>query len=116
MVFQIVDDLLDIVGDPRITGKARGTDLRKGVFTAPVLIATGRDPALERRLSSGELELSVVLPFLEATGALSEVFDLALTYAAQAYDAVDRLPDAEWTALLRATVDGVLAQVERPAA
>lgn len=116
LAFQIVDDLLDIVGDPQRTGKPPGTDLLKGVFTAPVLIAAGRSRDLVERLSTGLHELPEVLPFLEDTGALSDVFDMAATYAGRAYDALDELPDGEPKSLLGATVDGVLAQIERPAA
>ena len=116
LAFQIVDDLLDIVGDPKITGKAPGTDLRRGVFTAPILIASNRDSALATRLSSGDRDLIDVIPFLEDTGALDDVFELAARYARRAYDALDGLPEGEPTSLLRATVDGVLAQVARPAA
>ena len=39
MAFQIADDLLDYTGDPDITGKPRGTDLRDGRATLPFLLA-----------------------------------------------------------------------------
>jgi octaprenyl-diphosphate synthase len=37
--FQIADDLLDLLGDPSVTGKPRGNDLKEGKFTLPVLLA-----------------------------------------------------------------------------
>ena len=116
LAFQMVDDLLDLLGDPRITGKMPGTDLREGVFTAPVLIASGRDSLLTERLSAGDRELDEVMPFLERTGALEDVFDLAAAYGRAAYEALDDLPDEEWSGLLRAMVQGVLTQVKRPSA
>jgi heptaprenyl diphosphate synthase len=116
LAFQMIDDLLDIVGDPRVTGKVPGTDLKEGVFTAPVLIASGRDSLLTERLSMGSRELEDVMPFLEKTGALGDVFDLAVGYGRRAYSALDGLPDEEWKLVLQATVQGVLAQVERPSA
>lgn len=37
--FQIVDDLLDFVGDVRAMGKPAGQDLKQGVITLPVILA-----------------------------------------------------------------------------
>nr|MDQ3957609.1 polyprenyl synthetase family protein [Actinomycetota bacterium] len=77
LAFQMVDDLLDLVGDPRVTGKTPGTDLREGVYTLPVLVACRARPELAGRLRAGERALEAVLPVLEATGALEEALRLA---------------------------------------
>ena len=39
LAFQLADDLLDYTGDPEITGKPRGSDLRDGRATMPFLLA-----------------------------------------------------------------------------
>ena len=39
MAFQLADDLLDYTGDPLVTGKPRGSDLRDGRPTLPFLLA-----------------------------------------------------------------------------
>jgi heptaprenyl diphosphate synthase len=116
IAFQIVDDLLDILGDPNATGKVPGTDLKEGVFTVPVLIASERDRALERELSVDRRDLAEVLPVLIETGALQETFDLAASYGDRALNALSTLPDGEWKSVLASTVVGVLAQVESPTA
>jgi octaprenyl-diphosphate synthase len=46
VAFQMLDDLLDIEGDPAITGKARGTDLLDGTVTLPLALAATNDPAI----------------------------------------------------------------------
>lgn len=52
-VFQAVDDLLGIWGDPSVTGKPVFNDLRRGKKTLPVLAAVGSDTSPGQRL--GEL-------------------------------------------------------------
>jgi geranylgeranyl diphosphate synthase type I len=39
IAFQLVDDLIGVVGDPKLTGKAAGNDIREGKKTYPILLA-----------------------------------------------------------------------------
>jgi geranylgeranyl pyrophosphate synthase len=56
MSFQLVDDLLDIVGDPLKLGKPVGVDLLAGIYTYPVLVALNgsNGDRLRRALGTGE--------------------------------------------------------------
>lgn len=45
VAFQLLDDLLDLVGDAERIGKPVATDLRAGVYTVPLLRLFERDPA-----------------------------------------------------------------------
>jgi heptaprenyl diphosphate synthase len=109
--FQLVDDVIDLVGDPDVTGKTPGTDLREGVFTLPILLACERDRELRDALASGERDLDRVLPHLQATGSIDGTLEQARSFGEDAATAIGDLPDSEWSEALRTIVGGVLAQV-----
>ncbi len=83
IAFQLRDDLLDVFGDPLVTGKPSGDDLREGKRT--VLLATAldladeHDPAAARFLRSvigtdlSAAQLERVRAILTATGAVDLV-------------------------------------------
>jgi geranylgeranyl pyrophosphate synthase len=48
LAFQILDDVLDVAGDPASTGKHRGTDLLDGTVTLPLILARKRHGELSR--------------------------------------------------------------------
>jgi octaprenyl-diphosphate synthase len=52
--FQAADDLLDVAGDPKLTGKPRGQDLAQGKVTLPLLFyLRALSPAARRRVREG---------------------------------------------------------------
>lgn len=110
LAFQIVDDLLDFVGDPEVIGKLPGTDLREGVFTLPVLIACERDKGLRDRIGN-DRDLETVLPRLESTGALHATLEMAAARADAAAAALNELPKTEWRAALSGMVGSVMGQI-----
>jgi geranylgeranyl pyrophosphate synthase len=111
VTFQIVDDLLDLVGDPAITGKMRGSDLREGVFTLPVLVAAERDQRAAEALREQERDLDTVLALVRESGGLETAFHEAESRGRAALGAVEGLGTDRWVAALRTIVEGVLAQV-----
>ncbi len=42
VAFQLVDDLIGAIGDPNVTGKSAGNDIREGKKTLPILLAIKR--------------------------------------------------------------------------
>jgi heptaprenyl diphosphate synthase len=110
LAFQIVDDVLDLVGDPKLTGKEPGSDLREGVFTLPVLHSARREPKLAARLADGTRDLPDLLPEIVAGGGVAAAMDEARERSRAAAAALDRFAPVTWVASLRALLDGVLAQ------
>lgn len=92
MAFQIADDLLDYTGDPFVTGKPRGSDLKDGRATLPFLLALQEADAAERRFllrAFGKAELPdtevlAVCEFLAAQNAFDRTRDLAQAHVEQA--------------------------------
>ncbi|MEO7587301.1 MAG: polyprenyl synthetase family protein [Arachnia sp.] len=78
--FQLRDDVLGVFGDPAVTGKPAGDDLREGKRTVLVLTALQRADARQRtalddalgNLSMSEGQLTAARAAIEATGALAE--------------------------------------------
>lgn len=89
IAFQIVDDALDLAGDPGETGKALFADLREGKMTYPFIVGLERDPGLarplERAVRSGEdlspAEARGLLEALERSGAIEAAHDKATEHA-----------------------------------
>lgn len=83
VAFQLRDDVLGVFGDPAVTGKPSGDDLRSGKRTVLLAEAVQRaeasDPAAARRLRSGvgteltERQVRELCTVIEGVGALAAV-------------------------------------------
>lgn len=102
--FQIIDDLLDIAGDPARTGKPRGTDLRAGMVTLPVIIALRKDGYQElahmiqevhRGTEQEERLVERIHSNLHQTGALVATAHVAQRYTRRARRELTRLPESQ---------------------
>ncbi|HLI48109.1 MAG TPA: polyprenyl synthetase family protein [Chthonomonas sp.] len=101
MAFQIVDDLLDYVGDPAITGKPRGSDLRDGRATLPLLLALEEIPAERKTMlldafgnpNLGEEAVDAVCNLLESAGAFEKTQTLAQAHVECAKQSLALLPE-----------------------
>jgi len=111
LAFQLLDDVLDVSGPPERTGKARGTDLRDGTITMPLILARGRDPGLAAvdlrdldERGSGEVCDRII-----ATGALDDVRADATARVERAKGRLDAAAvDPERRRLLALVADGVV--------
>ena len=114
IAFQIADDVLDIWGDERATGKSLGTDLEKQKLTLPVirLLATA-DPASVTRIRGLVTDAKPdarrrLRPLLEDSGALNYAWQLAKKHVRLALEDLDSLPDSEAVAALRTLAQYVI--------
>lgn len=89
LAFQIVDDLLDLIGDPRVMGKDAHVDVAQGRGVA-VAVGNGESRNGHHATAMLEAEPEVLDPILDikrrlvAGGAIEEGRQMALVLAAQA--------------------------------
>ena len=97
MVFQIVDDILDVVATDEQLGKPAGNDLVEGVYTLPVLRALG-DPVVGDELRAalgGPIEranVDQVRKLVRASTGIDAAIVVARAFADEAADAMAALP------------------------
>jgi len=117
MVFQIVDDILDIVATDQELGKPAGHDIVEGVYTLPVLrtLDVGNAAAEElRSLLGAPLEPTAqdkALSIVRANDGLASALEVARDYVARAESACSAFPDSEATAALCSAPSALLTSV-----
>jgi len=117
MVFQIVDDILDITATDEQLGKPAGHDMVEGVYTLPVLrtMALGSDGASELSDLLGSplipTEQAKALTIVRADGGIASSVETAQEYVRRAESACDDFPDSEATVALRAAPRALLDSV-----
>jgi len=117
MVFQIVDDLLDISSTDEQLGKPAGHDMVEGVYTLPVLhtLASGGVPARELADLLGKpldhIEKDKALGIVRTNGGVAAAVALAESYVQSAEQACDALPNSAATQALRRAPGALLDSV-----
>ncbi len=107
IAFQIADDVLDIWGEERVTGKSLGTDLEKQKLTLPLIRLmqdVDRATADRVRLVLQEAKAEsrkYLVPLLEETGSLAYSWQRARWHVAQATSALNGLPKSDAVNVLR---------------
>jgi geranylgeranyl pyrophosphate synthase len=110
LAFQILDDVLDVIGPPERTGKPRGADVLDGTVTLPMIVARASDPSLAtvelREIRTPEAA-AAVCERVAATGAAEVARRRALQLVSAAKLALPPLPDRQ-RAALELVADGVV--------
>ncbi len=103
LAFQLVDDVLGVVGDPGVTGKPVGGDLREGKRTMPIMLAVREAAPSDREKilsvwGKGNAEqgaLAGSVEIIRSMGIDQKVRSLARGNVERALEALGPLPDAE---------------------
>ena len=105
MSFQVLDDVLDLIGDAERLGKPTGTDIAAGVYTLPVITALqGPRGAELRRLlpappgdhaeAGGTADVAAALEVVRGSGSIAAALATMDRYADEARRAVAHLNQA----------------------
>ena len=117
MVFQIVDDILDITATDAQLGKPAGHDIVEGVYTLPVLRTLALDSAASAELADllgSPLDAAAqdkALAILRSNDGLASSIETAQDYVDRAVAACDDFPDSAATDALRAAPSALIASV-----
>ena len=92
IAYQLRDDLLGVYGDPEVTGKPAGDDLREGKRTVLIAYAREQLPASSRRVIDDllgdpdldEEQIGMLQRTIQASGARDRVEGLITSFAAEA--------------------------------
>jgi len=111
MAFQIIDDLLDVEGDHRETGKPIGIDLRDGNPSLPLVLAIARDTEVRRLFVTpdrSEQEIAAGLQRIRRLGVLDSVRTVAEDYTTRARSMLTGLPYSPF----RDALEGIVTAIE----
>lgn len=92
VAFQITDDFIGVLGDPKITKKPVGNDLREGKKSLPILLAIQKaDPKSKRKIlkafgnpKATKKQIGEAIQVMHALGIEKDVREEALRYADRA--------------------------------
>jgi geranylgeranyl pyrophosphate synthase len=112
IAFQIVDDILDVVGHIELLGKPTGMDLRDGNPSLPIILAL-RDgqSAVREAFGSGqpsERQIAAALDAIKSAAAIKEAKLLAKRYAEEALESCKKLPPSRYRNALKTLVELII--------
>ena len=119
MLFQIIDDILDLTATDEELGKPSGHDMEEGVYTLPVMLtlANGGSDAEELRDILGkplsQQERTRALEIVRAGDGVHGAIETARSYVQLAEAECNRMPHSDATDALRAAPGVLLSSVIR---
>ena len=97
IAFQLIDDLIGIIGDPKLTGKSVGNDIREGKKTYPILLALRNAKENERNKifkvfgkNSSTADLEAAVRTTSSIGIERQVKEAAKSHIDRAIKSIER--------------------------
>ena len=115
IAFQIADDLLDVLGEERTTGKSLGTDLEKQKPTLPVIRALEAASEVDRQaildlVASDEQRVDLLPPYLERYEAVEYTRQRAIGFSRRARRHLEGLSSSPAHDVLTALTEFVVSR------
>jgi geranylgeranyl pyrophosphate synthase len=110
IAFQIVDDVLDVVGHADLLGKPTGMDLRDGNPSLPIILAL-EDSVVRETFEQSESEESRIACALESIkdgAAIEKAKDLSRKYAEAALNSIEKFPPSRHRTGLKTLVQLII--------
>jgi geranylgeranyl pyrophosphate synthase len=108
IAFQMVDDVLDVVGHVDLLGKPTGMDLRDGNPALPIILAVLDGDVTVRDVfesdTPSEAEIEAALSAIKNGPAIQEAKLLSKRYAKEALKSVKKLPPSKYRNALKSMV------------
>ena len=117
IAFQIVDDVLDVTGDPSVLGKPVGSDIREGNVTLPTIHALNNGSSVNReelmriirRKNKNEDHVRKAMDIIRRSGAVEKSLADAGAFSKKAKDSLHRIPsDNKYKAEMEKLADFVI--------
>jgi len=108
MAFQMIDDLLDILGPEEKIGKPVGSDLRAGIPSLPMVLGLAANPELKAIIGNGTMEgaaLEHALKLLREPKLVAKARAMAADQGRVAMAALGELAPSVYRESLTALID-----------
>jgi len=115
IAFQLVDDALDYTSPKEVSGKPKGSDIREGKLTLPLIsYIASLDAELRKRFTTAfkentlsEDQLESALLAVASGGHADQTRDMAAAYLEKSGRCLGAFPDCAEARLLRSALDGM---------
>ena len=112
IAFQMVDDILDVVGHPDLLGKPTGMDLRDGNPALPIILAIhDGDLAVQQAfdcVAPSEPQVLAALAAIKAGSSIQGAKALSRHYAGEALVSIKRFPPSKYRDALQSLVQLII--------